>query len=106
MPSAAIVPFATWGRTHQDGGGKSKWHLLLDLRRYDPVGGRRYGRAGEVFAPTMCGQALPDLEYGPAQNPKGSGGFGVATNLVLPGTGAVCQDCRLALARELDSFPI
>lgn len=101
MPSAKIVPFATWGRTHQPGGGRSKWHLLVDLRRYNAVGARRYGQAGEVFGATACGQALSDPEYGPPKNPKPAGGWGV-----LPGIGAVCQECRLALARELDSSPI
>ena len=61
MTSSKIVPFATWGRTNQKAGGNSKWHLLLDLRRFN----RTRGRSGAIFAPTVCGQALDDPQYGP-----------------------------------------
>jgi hypothetical protein len=108
-PSSRIIPFVTWGRSRQAAGGKSKWHLLVDLRRYTGQTTHR-GRwskvaPGALFAATACGQALTEPEYGPLTNPKRIDWLRPG-GLVVPGSGDACLPCAEVLARELDSVPI
>lgn len=108
-PAFTLFGFDSWARGVAPSGSKSKWHLLLDVRRFSGSATHR-GRysqinPGQLFGATVCGQALPDPEWGTAVDSQSRQWAGMTRPVDLPGRGEVCMLCAEALMRQLDSVP-
>lgn len=93
----------TWVRSQQTGGGKSRWHLLVDRRR-----GRIFrGQPTVDFALTACGEAFgPEIEVAPGrQVDPWNAGIAIPALVRNPNT-QCCETCRQTAWRLLNSAVI